>query len=342
MTQPSKPTTEQWAELYEAAKAIKKLEPWKHLWEDELTVIMLPEQSEPVFVSAMGRIGECFAIGVYPGYGPINSFYRLKEAATDGMPPVTMAFEQDCLACNFGDREEVEPEDREAYKALGLKFRGRGEWIYFRSMEPGHFPWHIDYGQAEIMRQALTQYVICMEEYLSDDGVDPDFDEGEVILRAFSDGEWRTSAAMRPPIPMKRPKLVVDDMFTIARLKKSPQSRERLDFELAYLPIPIQEEKGDKPRLPRLALLMDRESGSPLGQHMAPAGDPIEAELLGMITGYIERQGRPASINVRDNVAGRYIEDFCKKLGIEYIEGEGVPAADYLLEGFLGGMDDME
>ena len=57
-----------------------------------------------------------------------------------------------------------------------------------------------------------------------------------------------------------------------------------------------------------------------------------------MLADYIEKFGRPLSVNVRDDRAGRYIEDFCVKTGIKLIAGKGVPAADEFLDGLLGGM----
>lgn len=35
---------------------------------------------------------------------------------------------QRCLSCAFGDREDIEPPDREILHALNLRFRGRNQW----------------------------------------------------------------------------------------------------------------------------------------------------------------------------------------------------------------------
>ena len=43
--------------------------------------------------------------------------------------------------------------------------------------------------------------------------------------------------------------------------------------------------------------------------------------------------------NVRNDRAGHYIEDLCRKVGIELIEDEGVPVIDGLLGQFMDLMD---
>jgi hypothetical protein len=323
-----KPTLEQWKELYKVAQNIRKLAPWDHLWESELITIMLPGYEEPIYCSVMGRGGECYAIGIYPGYESINSFYRLSEAAQDN-PPFAMAFEQDCLACHFGDREDVTSEERETYKALGLRFRGRNEWIYFRSMEPGYIPWYINAGQADLLIQALQNFAMALT-YLLGEKIEVDFDGGETLLRFYSPEKelWLNAATKMPPRPIITPKLIVDNEILMAQLKKQKLNGTRLEFELTYLPTPIQEHKGDKPYLPRMALLMDKTSGLPLDQHMADKGGRIEVDILEMLTQYIMKFGKPVSINIRDDSTGCYIEDFCQKAGVKLIQGKGVPAVD--------------
>ncbi|OGO93620.1 MAG: hypothetical protein A2Y17_00745 [Clostridiales bacterium GWF2_38_85] len=79
----------------------------------------------------MRRNGECYGIGVYPGYESIMGFYSLLNASENEPLSYTMNL-QNCLMCYFGDRDELAPEEREIIKGLGLKFRGQNNWIYFR------------------------------------------------------------------------------------------------------------------------------------------------------------------------------------------------------------------
>ena len=94
--------------------------------------------------------------------------------------------EQNCLVCNFGDREEMEAEDRAVLKQLGLRFRGRGQWIYFRYMIPGQFPWFLDAGQAELLTSALQNLFMLCKCYM-EGKLKPDFDAGMTLKRWYDE-----------------------------------------------------------------------------------------------------------------------------------------------------------
>lgn len=335
-----RPTLEQWKELFAVAQNINQLAPWNFLWESDLITIMLPGREEPVYCSVMGRGGECYAVAAYPGYGAIDAFYRLANSEGDEEDSSALAlalgFEQECLACHFGNREEVLPEDREVYASLGLRFRGRNEWIYFRTMDPGYVPWHIDSEQADLLIQTLQNFFMALTHLLREK-IEVDFEGGQTLLRFYSPEKelWINTAVKMPPRPVVVPKLIVDNESLMDQLKKHKSTSAQLEFETTYLPAPIQETKDERPRIPRLALLMDKKSGLPISQRVADINDRIEVDILEMLTAYIKKAGKPASINVRNESSGRYIEDFCQKLGIKLVSGKGVPAIDGLLENML-------
>ncbi len=76
-------------------------------WSNDLFTLILPGRAEPVFVSAIGRNGECYGIGVYPGYRALRG-------------PSNPLSNQNCRMCYFGDRDELLSKDREVLKALAL------------------------------------------------------------------------------------------------------------------------------------------------------------------------------------------------------------------------------
>ena len=137
------------------------LAPWRALHDTDILVLQLPGQNEPVYCSVMGSGDMSYGIAVYPGR---EAFVRLRRIIDqDAYSPELLMLEQNCLVCNFGDREEIEPRDRAVMKQLGLRFRGRGQWIYVRSMVPGQFPWFLDAEQAELLTAALQNLaMLCL------------------------------------------------------------------------------------------------------------------------------------------------------------------------------------
>ena len=179
----TEPSLEQWEALYEVANNLKKLAPWRALSDTDILVLQLPGQEEPVYCSVMGSGGMSYGISVYPGRESFARLRRIIEQDEHSRPELLM-LEQDCLVCNFGDREEIEPQDRAVMKELGLRFRGRGQWIYFRSMAPGQFPWFLDAEQAELLTSALQNLAMLCLCYM-EGKLTADFDAGETLTRWY-------------------------------------------------------------------------------------------------------------------------------------------------------------
>ena len=339
MRENDKPTIEQWKKLFDAAINIRQIAPWDYLWDMDLIVIRLPGRDEPVYCSVMGRNGECYAIGVYPGFKEVGSFYRMAESTSDDMAAYVAGLEQECLMCHFGDREEVEKEDREVYKALGIRFRGRNEWIYFRTMEPGYYPWHIRDWEADLLIQVLQNLALAVAPLVSGE-IKVHFDFGETIVRSFSqeDGLWSNEVAKQPPRVVITPQLIVGNDVLMAKLRKCKRTDTCLEFDISYLPTPIRENRGDRPYFPRFILLVSINAGVVIDQHMADKDEAIEAGILDMLTRYILKYGKPLSINIRDNRAAVYIGDFCKKTNIKLIEGKGVHVIDDFISGLMNSL----
>jgi hypothetical protein len=170
-------TDRQWEQLYEVVKNIRNLAPWQRLHESQRITLLLPGHNEPVYIVVMGNGKLTYGIGIYPGY---DSFRRLTGMMENKLDEADMsaAFGQHCINLYFGDREELEPKDRHVIKKLGLKFRGKNEWPYFRSMKPGFMPWFINYKEAELTVAALQNFAMAYVAYAKD-GLKVDFENGE-------------------------------------------------------------------------------------------------------------------------------------------------------------------
>ena len=339
MSKNDKPAIEQWKELYDAAINIRQITPWDYLWDMDLIVIRLPGHEEPVYCSVMGRNGECYAIGVYPGFKAVDSFYRMAESAPDNMTAYIAAIEQESLMCYFGNREEVEQADREVYKALGLRFRGRNEWIYFRTLEPGYCPWYIRTWEADLLIQVLQNLALAIAPLINGE-IKVQFDHGETLVRSYSQekGLWRNEVDRQPPRLITTSRVIVDNDVLITKLRKCKRTDTCLEFDVSYLPTPIQENRGDRPYYPRLVLIVNKNAGVVIDQHIADKDDAIEADILDMLTRHIFKYGKPSSIYIRDNRASFYIGDFCKKTNIKLIEDKGVPVIDDFITGMMNSL----
>lgn len=328
------PSMAQWEELYEVSMVIKSLAPWEKLWDVDLFTIMLPDQKEPVFVSVMGRGGDCYGIGVYPGYEAISGFYRIMESPENSS--MSAIYYQNSLMCYFGSRDELATKERELIKSLGLHFRGRTAWIYFRAMTEGCYPWFFNAEQADLMIQALGNFVMAYRHF--DEGeISVDFENGETLVREYDSerGKWRNGVCPMPPIPEIKGELVFTDELLLQKLKKRPKVRTSLELDIAYFPQPVQDKPDEVPYFPRILILLDHQDGRPVAQHILDREVKDGEAATRLLVSFTEEMGKPEQLFVRDKYFLPNVESFCTQIGIPLVYGESLPFLDEFAEGLL-------
>ena len=314
------PTVKLWKELYEVAKNIRMLEPWKYLNEDMRFTLLLPGRDEPVYIVVMGNAELTYGIGIYPGF---ESLRRLTFISDSDGEDVTAAFEQHCINLYFGEKEELEEQDHKAIIQTGNKFSDKGDWPYFRSMKPGFFPWFINRDEAKLALDVLQNFAMAFLAYVKE-GMDVDFERGQTLLRFYDEAGklWYNTAIKMPPVPFIEAKMIIPDELA-ASLKKKKKTKNNLGFILTYLPLPVQKSKKHRPKLPLVALLANMKSGKlidhTLGLEQNEEGNMMDArvEYIGFLINHVENNGRPASIAVSNMDTYYFVEDFAKKLGIK-------------------------
>ena len=324
----TEPSLKQWEALYEVAENLKKLAPWRALRDTDILTLLLPGQDEPVYCSVMGQGDTTYGISIYPGHEAFLRLMRIVEH--DGHSPELLMLEQKCLICNFGDRDEIAPEDRAVMKQLGLKFRGHNQWIYFRAMEPGQFPWFLDAEQAELMIAALQNLTMLCLRYL-EGKLTVDFDAGQTLNRWYDPEKDMWFNAV---IPMVRPKLKrtleLEDELLSARLKRCKKTDARLEMDAFNIPVPVQEDKKSPPVGVHLALIADKNTGLIAKCKIAEQEEPECVIAPALLIEYILECGRPSVVYVRNEWIGSTLRNLCKAVGVRLVEDEGVPLLDEL------------
>ena len=131
-------TLEQWKELYDLAIEITKLKPWNSYWDMDLIAVETKKNEEPNFVSIMGKSGTCTGISVYRGMEGYSDFCQISNDDYN-VPATFVMSDQNCITCYWGNRDEIDDEMYSIIKQLGLRFRGNGNWIYFKTFEKKSF-----------------------------------------------------------------------------------------------------------------------------------------------------------------------------------------------------------
>ena len=303
---------EQWEKLYEVAMMLKEMRPWEELWDMDLVTIYTSDEEEPSVCSIMGRGGQCIGIAAYTGFKAISEF--LMAAESTEMPQRQLIRYHNNLMCFIGDREELTSKERSIIKDLGLQFRGKNNWIYFRAFELGFMPYMPDEKQVLKLTEILQHLFMAIRALHK--GLKVDFEGGKTLVRKFDKKSklWLNYQApvLEPQIEYPVPVLGDELLLTSC----------------------VNDKKYDKPIMPRLCILADARSGLLLDQNVVePEDDDIDV-VFDIVFKHILKEGRPQTINVRDVYLQSILLDVCNKLGIELEVNQRLEGIDQFLQEF--------
>lgn len=309
---------EQWKVLYETATRIKELRPWEKFYDMDLIGFRYGAEEDTIFCSILGRGGTCYGIAVYEGYEGLNSFLMVAMQQSMNLSPEYAMSCQKNLTCYWGNREELTDKQRKIIKDLGYSYRGKNQWLYFLSFEPGYWPYHMDAEEVTRMSKYL-QYLESALRHYDDIDVKVDFENGNMLLFS-ADEEKNTSSLEEAPLPFTAfqfRNLIITDEELLADLAEAPKCKAVLEADILAMGAKVTDKKYIRPANPVLALLGDAASGMILHSEMAgPEDDPI-AMLAETVIGFIFQYGAPKEIRVSNVIVGAGLEQICDVCGIK-------------------------
>ncbi len=309
---------EQWRLLYESATRIKERKPWEKFWDMDLIGIRDGAEEETVFFSILGRGGDCYGIAVYEGYEGLNSFLMLAMQQDMNLSSSYVMFNQKNLTCYWGNREELSNKQRAIIKELGYKYRGKNQWLYFMSFEPGYYPYNLDAEEVQRMGKYFQDLELALQSYDAEE-INVDFESGNMFLFTFDEGRktWQCGEAPLPFTAFQFGNLIITDEELLADLRKVSQCDAVLEADVMLMGVSVADKKYDRPANPALSLLGDAKSGMMIKFEMVqPEEDPI-VMLTEIVIGYIFNFGAPSEIRVSNIIVEAGLEQLCEVCGIK-------------------------
>ena len=262
------PRREEWQQLYETASKVKQLEPWTWMSETDMFAVEDPESGRLGFISVMGGAGEHFGVAVYLGSDGLGGFMMLQEARGAVSPEAFFMIPQ--LQASFEDRDMLTSQDRAVIKSLGLKFRGRNAWPWFRSMRSGFAPWYLEAAEARFLTHTLEQVLDIAPRFARDNSlVFVRSDSAMLVRKPVSTAHgvtWEDSYQRITPDNKGTGTFYVN-VKLLERLRNMPTQKVTIEMDVFMLPTPIQEGKG-RPFFAYNLLLVEGRSGYILGTEM--------------------------------------------------------------------------
>ncbi len=338
------PTIAEWKRLYEFAAELKKLALWEWMDETEIFGVENPDTREIGFVSAMGMMGEHLSVGVYLGAEGLYGFWDFQMEGYEAEP--LALFEIPQLQVSFESRENLEKQDRDLHKKLGLKFRGSQNYPLFRSIKPGFLPWFITSDEARMLIYAIEQTLEVAPRVRenADILIDESDSENEVVLLRVAEKQgaklvWRDERREIPP-PAEEEFTIAISQGLIDEMKNFPQATNFvLEAALFIMPNPVAE-KGKRPYFPKMLMLADGQSGMILDFQLIQPQE-TDAENYAEISRHFfealrKPEVRPQEIRVGSDLLFDLLKGLNQQLNIKLRQTDDLPAIEAAKEGIFG------
>ncbi|MCL1697355.1 plasmid pRiA4b ORF-3 family protein [Lysinibacillus sp. BPa_S21] len=305
--------------LLELTNDLKKLKPWQYLRDDEVVVIHFEDTDQKVLVSVMGAGGEEFGLMIFDmelGYTSLSKILFERNVSSD------VSYSLNALTVNFVDREELDPADYQLIKDCGLSYRGKKNWIQFRSYLEGTHPERPDYLEVELLIDVISRMINITEarkvgwEY-------PEVAPHQYpVFKVQMDGELQEIYILQ--INMTKPTYECYEeisMFEKAKYKKKPKSALQVEYDLFYMPFGVEGEETDRTVYPIAGMLVDRGSNFVIEHEMLPMHKTAQI-AQSLLWAFLQNLDvRPSKLFVSKELRP-ILQPLAKIIGIELVESE--------------------
>lgn len=312
-------TLEQWEELYDLAIEITKLKSWNAYWDMDLIAVETKKNEEPNFVSIMGKGGTCTGISVYRGMEGYSDFCQISNDDYN-VPATFVMSDQNCITCYWGNRDEVDDDMYSIIKQLGLRFRGNGNWIYFKTFEKKSFPSLPIYGEVKML---IETYKGLIETLKHEEYQESIFDKGDIIYtQKDEDNHWFSYTVPRPMEPERYNTILVNDSNLIDYFKNMDDSDLELAIDMDYMMVPTNDKGFERPINPLAYIVFDLRNDQILHFDLIHPDQEDYEVIMNNFLGAIEHFGKPKHVYARNPYILNWLDFICEKLDIPLVEDD--------------------
>jgi len=308
------PSKTDWAKLYQTSIRFKEAAPWAWMKNEDLFAVEDPATGEIGYCSILGNGGQEFGLDIFMGDEGYAKYLRMMsdEPVSDDLTENIMT---PLLSLLFSDRKDLQTQDINVIRSLGLQFRGRNAWPMFRSQRPGYAPWFLDKAETVFLAFAVEQALVVAAEV---GGRHLDLYEGAddnlILTRRRRDGGWEEYWSKAPKPQGERPS--TPPMISEALVRKMANKAGDWELDMFVLPAPIGPMSG-RPYFPLCFFAMERSSGLVVANETSDPWIDLAGKRRTVIRILEEADPPPRSINVRSNEVKMILQPITSRLGID-------------------------
>jgi hypothetical protein len=253
------PSIEEWRRLFELVEKFKEMRSWE--WMDFMDVfgVQDPDTGKICYfniISATGEEGNVYGIGVYVGDEGLASLLDIIDGRYD---EDEQFYHNDFIMIQITPKEFLEDRELEIIKKLGIKFRGKNDWVSFRRWTPGYLPRPINKEEAKILLSTLEQ---AMEICLMFKERPRLKQKGKTLIRKCKkedsniiwEDKWTTLDYPEEELPVYDLKDYIEKGINEINPTKS---LEEWAIDFFFLPGLVKDEEGEEPYFPYAGVVVN-------------------------------------------------------------------------------------
>lgn len=323
-----------WQDLLLQSKEFYKLKPWEFMDDNQIFAVIDPATEEWLFCSVLGSAGEVYGLAVYQGKQGYDALIDVLDGA---LPDFDFILKQRSLLMSFEDRLDLEKEDYDLIKAYDVPFRGKKAWPEFRSFKPGFVPWFMDDDDGWTLSEVLEQVLELCEEMQN--GLElPDIYSEEKVLARVPKVSKDDIKFVNEILPLKSyneqatVSLEVSELDLKRVQKITNQVLVTVEFSIAHLDMPVQDDLGGRPAFPALVVAVEHERGVAFFQDLLYDSTDIELLQNQLIKILQLTEGIPEKI-LMDKKTAALMEPLINELEVNVEVIENLPNVQEIING---------
>ncbi len=313
--------------MYAAAAAFKQTAPWEWMADRDIFGVQDPETGKIGYCCVLGTLGQVLGLNVYLGAEGLDTYLKIQTGEITQDDP-DMLYSQDALVAHWEDRSALTPVDLQVIRYLGLKFKGKKAWPWFRRFEPGFPLMPIQAWEAGFLALVLGQAVDLSLKIKEQATRLPPPEHGTCLVRVHDLKEgnvsWRDEEKPFPVLKEKEVRVPPVDELRLKKLKgRMQRSGEIWEGDYFYGPAVIQE--GDRPYFPQTVLWVLQESGQVLAVEFFPHPGFEQAFQNHFLSLLEQLEGVPREIRVKKIAAVQLLQPITDLLNIPVALHKNLP-----------------
>lgn len=317
-----------WADLYEVAEKLKRIQIWNAMDPEAPVLIRLDKAEVSVLCSVMGSSGICPGISVYQDGEGIASFSRLIHMPLYAAP---MRWDITCLTLYWGDRLDVPKEQKAMIKDLGLKFRGNGNWPFVVSCKRRYAPASPSKEDLAVLVEALQNLYMVAVAFATE-RMKPEWNGSNALYRYYDKEKdswsmfWTAWSFPKPEYPQ----LTITDELFLSRINRRRRNQNLVLADLIDLNASVPDDTGKLAAVLAFVMLDADHDMILRCDVIPPETQEAEAVIQSFVT-YLQEYGRMRRVKVRNPYVYGALKDICEKCKIPLVQ-TALPEMDAIAE----------